>query len=282
MTTTATAFIMQETINDNVIEVDFMGRKHGKDKHKDNTSYSSQVGISKEVYAFTSEKEIEAMINIFNKHINETEGVKRQIACRNKMLFLIGLNVGLRASDIRLLKWSFFFKETTKKEIVINESIGDMNIKVATLRIKERKWKDSYVLQPKKQRKHGKFVKLYFNQAVKKAITSYLDDYPIEDLDNYLFKSRKGNEAISENALWRIIKETAIEAGIDKNIGSHSLRKSFGYHAFHNAEDKNKALVTLQLLFNHSDSRTTLRYIGLLNSEIEEMFYSIDLGLDYL
>ena len=48
------------------------------------------------------------------------------------------------------------------------------------------------------------------------------------------------------------------------------------------AIDKNKALVTLQMLFNHSDTQTTLRYIGIMNSEIEDMFNSVDLGLDYL
>lgn len=254
---TAVAQFVQDFVVDNVIEVDFTDKKTNKNKDSNNAGCSSQAGISKEVYAFTTEEEIKAMIDVFDKHIEKSVGVPKQIACRNKMLFLIGLNVGLRASDIRKLKWNFFLND-------------------------DGSFKDFYSLQPKKQRKYGKFVKLYFNQTIKKAITDYLNQYPVDDINDYLFKSRKGNDAISENALWRIIKETAVEAGINKNIGSHSLRKSFGYHVWHNAEDKNKALVTLQLIFNHSDTRTTMAYIGLLNNEIENMFLSVDLGLDYL
>ena len=258
---TVTSIVPKENIKyhvDNVIEVEFVDGKLSKKKDKDTgNSHCQKAGVSCEVYAFTSEEEIKAMIDVFNKHIEESDGTQRQLACRNKMLFLIGLNVGLRASDIRSLKWNFFLND-------------------------DGSFKDFYSLQPKKQRKYGKFVKLYFNQTVKKAITDYLNEYPVDDMNDYLFKSRKGDDAISENALWRIIKTAAAEAGIDKNIGSHSLRKSFGYHVWHNAEDKNKALVTLQLIFNHSDTRTTMRYIGLLNNEIEDMFYSIDLGLDYL
>ena len=81
-------------------------------------------------------------------------------------------------------------------------------------------------------------------------------------------------------SLWRIIKETADEAGIKQNIGSHSLRKTFGFWCWHQAEDKNKALVILQQIFNHSTTQVTSRYIGILDDELEDMFHSIDLGLD--
>jgi integrase len=173
------------------------------------------------------------------------------------MLFLIGINVGLRASDLVTLKWDFFFDE-------------------------DGNFKDSYMLQPKKTKKQKKFVTLFFNQAVKKAVADYIEEYPVDDLNEYLFKSRKGNNSITEKTLWNIMNDTAIEAGIKKNIGSHSLRKTFGFWAWHNADDKDKALVTLQMLFNHSSTQTTIRYIGVMNSEIEDMFNNVDLGLDYI
>lgn len=216
------------------------------------------AGVSSEVYPFTTENEIELMINLFNIRINEAPTpTKRQIACRNKMMFLVGINVGLRASDLITLKWNFFFDDNGR-------------------------FKDFYTLQPKKTRKQKKFVKLFFNQAVKKAITDYIEEYPIQDMNEYLFKSRQGDSYITEISLGRIIKDAAKEVGIEKNICSHSLRKTFGFWAWHNADDKGKALVTLQMLFNHSDSMTTLKYIGILNSEIEDMFNSVDLGLEYI
>lgn len=251
---------------DNVISLSVMNGKlskkkevrYNKDGSIDKRHSNSVAGVSTEVYPFNTEEEIKAMIDVFNQRIEEaTDDNKRQIACRNKMLFLIGINVGLRASDLITLKWIFFLNE-------------------------DGNFKDFYTLQPKKTRKQKKFVKLYFNQAVKKAVTDYIEEYPIEDMNEYLFKSRKGDGSISEHALWDIIGKAAIEAGIEKNIGSHSLRKTFGFWAWHKAEDKNKALVTLQMLFNHSDTTTTLKYIGILNSEIEDMFNTVDLGLDYL
>lgn len=215
------------------------------------------AGVSSEVYPFTSEVEIKAMIDVFNKRIEEApDENKKQIACRNKMLFLIGINIGIRASDLCGLKYNFFLKE-------------------------DGTFKDSYSLQPKKTKKTGKYVKLYFNQSVKKAIADYIEKYPVEDMNEYLFKSRKSG-AITEKSLWKIIVDATAEAGIEKNVGSHTLRKTFGYHIWHNAQDKEKALVLLMAIFNHSSVATTKKYIGLMDEEIEDVFNSLNLGLDFI
>ena len=232
--------------------------KYNKDGTIKRTHNNKVAGKDSEVYAFKTKEEIDDMINVFDKHIAEaTNEDQKRIACRNKLLFLIGINIGIRASDLRTLKFSFFLNE-------------DMS------------FKDYYVLQPMKQRKQKKFVKLFFNQSVRIAINNYIAQYPIEDLDDYLFQSRKGYEAITVQALWDIVKSAAKEAGIKDNIGSHSLRKTFGYWCWHNAEDKNKALVILQQCFNHSSTQTTAKYIGLLDDEIEEMYNSIELGLELI
>ena len=205
-----------------------------------------------------TEEDIAAMVQIFDKHIAEApDDNKRQIAYRNRLLFFIGMNVGIRASDLRTLKWSFFLN-------------------------KDGTFKDVYVLQPMKQRKQGKFVKLYFNQTVKKAVQDYLFEYPYDNIDEYLFTSRKGEKPIVVASLWRIISDTAKEAGIVQNIGSHSLRKSWGYWCWHNAKDKQKALVMLQCCFSHSSTQVTMKYIGLQDEEVADMYYSVELGLEYM
>lgn len=231
--------------------------RYNKDGSVDKRRSNRVSGVSSEVYPFNTQEEIKSMIDVFDKRIYEAANAnQRQIACRNRMLFLIGINIGLRASDLITLKWNFFLDDN-----------GD--------------FKEFYTLQPKKTRKQKKFVKLYFNNAAKKAVIDYINEYPVDNTDEYLFKSRKGNGAITERALWKIIVDAASDAGIKKNVGSHSLRKTFGFWAWHNAEDKNKALVTLQMLFNHSDGLTTMRYIGLLNSEIKDMFNNVDLGIEF-
>lgn len=216
------------------------------------------AGVSSEVYPFTTQEEIKEMVNMFDKHIKEASDFnKRQIASRNKMMFLIGINVGLRASDLCGLRYNFFVNDNGT-------------------------FKDFYTLQPKKTKKTGKFVKIFFNQTVRKAIENYISEYPVEDLNEYLFKSRKGDGHITEISLGRIIKDTAREVGIDRNICSHSLRKTWAYTIWHNAEDKSKALVMLQQCLNHSDSITTMRYIGIMDEEKKDMYESIDLGLEYI
>ena len=235
--------------------------KDGSIDRRSNNGHNKVVGEDSEVYALRTKEEISAMLEVFDKHIRESaNNNQRQIACRNKLLFLIGINIGIRASDLRTLKWHFFFDKR-----------GDA-----------LEFKEFYTLQPIKQRKQKKFVKLFFNQAVKTAISNYISEYPIDDLNSYLFASRKGEEPIDVNSLWRIIKKTAIEADIRQNIGSHSMRKTFGFWCWHEAEDKSKALVILQKCFNHSDTMTTMKYIGLLDDEIEDMYNSIELGLEFI
>ena len=230
--------------------------------NKDGTINKSRcnkvAGVSSEVYPFTSKEEIEGMIDVFNKHIEEApDDNKMQIACRNKMLFLVGINLGIRASDLCGLKYSFFMNE-------------------------DGSFKDFYKLQPKKTKKYGKFVPLYFNDTIKKAITEYIEQYPIQDMNEYLFKSRKGDGHLTEIALGKIIKNAAKEVGIERNICSHSLRKTFGYWVYHRAKDKNNALIILQTIFNHSSPAITSKYIGLTNDEISDVFNALNLGDEFL
>ena len=169
---------------------------------------------------------------------------------------------------------------TKEEKETINQII--LNLKYSQIENLSKKFKDVYVLQPMTQRKQGKFVKLYFNQTVKKAVQDYLSEYPYDNIDEYLFTSRKGEKPIVVASLWRIISDTAKEAGIVQNIGSHSLRKSWGYWCWHNAKDKQKALVMLQCCFSHSSTQVTMKYIGLQDEEVADMYYSVELGLEYM
>lgn len=270
MTMMNTSNALVEYFDENVIPFEVIKGKHkekneikyNKDGSVRRTKCNKIAGKDSEVYAFRTKEEISNMLEVFDKHIAEsTNNNQKQIACRNKLLFLIGMNVGIRGSDLRTLRWSFFFDKQDDNTL---------------------KFKSFYVLQPMKQRKQKKFVKLFFNQTVQTSINNYISEFPIENLNDYLFPSRKGDEPITVQSLWRIIKDVADEAGIEQNIGSHSLRKSFGFWCWHQADDKNKALVILQQIFNHSSTQVTAKYIGILDDEIEDMFNSIELGLDMI
>lgn len=258
------ALPIRKTTTDNVIKSNLriVGRekkvRYNKDGSVDKRHSNSVAGVSTEVYPFTTQEEIKAIIDVLNKRIEEApDEDKRWIAARNKMLFLVGINLGIRASDLVSLRYSFFMNN-------------------------DGTFKEFYSLQPKKTKRTGKYVKLFFNETVKKAITDYIEEYPIQDMGEYLFKSREGDSYITAKSLWKIIVNVTNDAGIEGNFGTHSLRKTFGYWAWHNAEDKNKALVILQKIFNHADTSTTAKYIGITNDEMSDMFNSLDLGLDYI
>ncbi|WP_260449028.1 tyrosine-type recombinase/integrase [Listeria booriae] len=79
----------------------------------------------------------------------------------------------------------------------------------------------------------------------------------LEDQD-YLCRSQKGiNRPIMRITACLILKELQEQFGLG-NIGTHTLRKTFGYHFY----TQFKVVVALQKIFNHKNQRETLVYIG--------------------
>ena len=84
----------------------------------------------------------------------------------------------------------------------------------------------------------------------------------------YLFKRRKGeNKPITTVQAYRIISEAAKNNGLCE-IGTHTMRKTFGYFHYQQYKD----VVILQEIFNHSLPSVTLRYIG-INQDIIDNSY---------
>lgn len=81
----------------------------------------------------------------------------------------------------------------------------------------------------------------------------------------FLFCSRKGvNSPISTTQSYRIIVSAGERIGIE-NIGTHTMRKTFGYHHYQQYKD----IALLQEIFNHSSPSITLRYIGINQDNID-------------
>ena len=89
----------------------------------------------------------------------------------------------------------------------------------------------------------------------------------------FLFKSRKGeNKPITTTQAYRIMEIAAYRAGID-NVGTHTMRKTFGY--WHYKQFKDVAL--LQEIYNHSSPSITLRYIGINQEDIDKSYQNFSL-----
>ena len=92
-------------------------------------------------------------------------------------------------------------------------------------------------------------------------------------IGEYLFQSQKGiNKPISASQAYRIISSAATNVGLTE-IGTHTMRKTFGYHHYQQYHD----IAMLQEIFNHSSPSITLRYIGISQDEIDKSYYNFSL-----
>lgn len=180
---------------------------------------------------------------------------------RDNMLFIAGINFGLRASDLRKLRFSD----------VINE---DYTFKTS-FSILEQKTKNT--------RKHKKNRYISINKAVIDAITLFLENTPNVSMSDYMFRSisnhgKNNNEPIEVVSIERMLKRVAKKVGLNIKISTHTLRKTFGYHQMAMSGHDSRKLLVLQKMFGHSSPMQTLDYIGITKEEIEDAYMGLNLG----
>lgn len=150
---------------------------------------------------------------------------------RDFLMFVMGTNSGLRISDILGLNVENV-KNKTHIQII--------------------------------EKKTSKFKRFPINIKLKAIIDDFIKDKPS---DEPLFATRFGNRLDRVQA-WRILNLACKEVGLGCNVGTHTLRKTFGYHHYQQFKD----VVMLQKIFNHASPSTTLRYIGIEQEEIDESY----------
>lgn len=160
-------------------------------------------------------------------------------------IFVLGINTGLRISDLLTLKYQDVAEGPNK--------ILDI------IQIKEKKT--------------SKTKLFYINDSAKKALHDYIKETGF-DPNRYLFSSRKGNsQPITRVQAYRIINDACAVARVEGAIGMHTLRKTFGYWAYKQGID----IILLMKIFNHSSPSITLRYIGITQEDINNVYISLNL-----
>lgn len=158
----------------------------------------------------------------------------RYCSDRDKFMFTFGINIGLRISDIVPLK----VKDVLNKTHII---------------VREKKTQHT-----RSQHKVNRFM-------IPAKLREEIEDYTRNmNPDDYLFASKKGGHISTTQAYRSLIK--ASEALGREDIGTHTMRKTFGYFYYR----KTKDLTFLQEIFNHSAPSITKRYIGITREEIDE------------
>lgn len=143
-------------------------------------------------------------------------------------MFTIGTNCGLRISDIVAL------------------NVGDVRGK-------------SYINIVEK--KTGKFKKFPINSKLKPMFEDFTKG---KRSDEPLFTTIFGNR-LNRFGAYYILQTAAKNINLPEKIGTHTMRKTFGYHHYHKFKD----VAILQKIFNHSSPQITLRYIGIEQDQID-------------
>jgi integrase len=178
---------------------------------------------------------------------NQLRGQRRS---RDLLLFVVGINTALRISDLLELQVGYFLDDHQH--------------------IKPRFWI--------KEQKRGKRHEVVINNSIREALTEYLEAYP--GVDNnpeyYIFFNTKTNtyaEPIKRGQAWMFITTICQEVGLQGNYGTHSLRKTWGYHARMNGVD----LALIMHKLNHESIAYTKRYLGITDDELEAVAQRLNL-----
>lgn len=157
---------------------------------------------------------------------------------RDTFLFLLGINTGLRCSDL-------------------------LNLKVGTLRHSKR----PEIVEIKTGKK-----KTLFLDAIYPKVEQYIMDKADED---WVFPSSQNHGAKPEsvNNVYKLFKRIDANLG---NIGftTHSMRRTFGLWYYRKTHD----ILYLMRLFNHSSEEITKRYIGITDEELGDSLREFKIG----
>lgn len=153
-----------------------------------------------------------------------------EISPKYYAMYMIGIYSGLRISDILKLK--------------VRDVRGKDKIRV-------------------REKKTGKEKFFPVNKELAAALDTYCEGK--KDYDYLVPSARAVNKAVSREYAYRVIHEAGEHFGLD-NLGTHTMRKTFGYHFYLQTKD----IVLLMRIFNHNDQSKTLRYIGIEQTTIDQ------------
>jgi integrase len=156
---------------------------------------------------------------------------------RDLCLFTLGINTNLRASDLLSIKVG------QVRRLQVGEE----------LELKERKTK--------------KNRRITINKSVRTSIQGLLASGSYEDSD-YLFQSQRADR-LTVPSVNRLVKQWCRMINLKGNYGSHTLRKTFGYHQHKTFKTP---LPNLMVAFNHSTQRQTLEYLCIQEKEQRDLY----------
>ena len=143
-------------------------------------------------------------------------------------------------------------------------------------------WGDVYNAKTGKYREHivlieqktGKRNIIALNKEAIQALKILQNTLDAVTPSEYIFKSRVGiNQPIVRSYAFRIIKQAVLDLNLEGTISCHSLRKTFGYHAW----KKGVPPALIMSIYNHSSIEITKRYLSIDQDDKDEVFLEMNL-----
>lgn len=182
--------------------------------------------------------------------MNTVQPIKDKKQIRSILLYLhhknyrdygwafLGIHVGLRITDLLKLR---------VKDVLIEKPGGRRQIRTH-INVKENKTRKNRLIK--------------INNPARKFLRDYLTPFKDADMESPLFVSRKrdgkGNlRSITRQTAYAILKEAKEACGIEESVGTHTIRKTWGYWAYKTTKD----IAAIQEIYGHNSAKDTLRYI---------------------
>ena len=165
---------------------------------------------------------------------------------RNYCLIVMGLNTALRISDLLRLKWDNVYN------------------------FKHHEFRTHFLINEQKTGKNN-YVTLNYNAT--DALKDYFNERNPNDHEFIFTKNTCRYRPISRTQAYRIVKTAAGKTVQDEHISCHSLRKTFGYHAWKNGTPP----ALLMDVYNHSSYEITQHYLGIEQDERDEIYLKLEL-----
>jgi site-specific recombinase XerD len=159
--------------------------------------------------------------------INKIKSLLQQKSHRDYVLFVLGINTGLRISDL------------------LNLTVDDV-------------WDGKRIREFLTIAGTPEDKAVFLNNNARDALGAYLRDEELSN-DSFLFGTKKRNKPITRQQAYRIINQAAKDVGVQGKVGTHTIRKTFGYHAYR----KGIAISIIQEIFGHASPSETLKYLGI-------------------
>ena len=170
---------------------------------------------------------------------------------RNRSLFMLGVSVGGRISELLALRISDVYQN--------EQAVSDLLFQKHIV-----KGKEMARMIPINQ--DGK-------QAISELIAWHKEQFFNLDPKRPCFISRQGG-SISRSQAHRILESAFRKAGLNGKLATHSLRKTFAQRCYDASDD----IYKVSELLGHKNVETTKRYIGISYTELQATVRAIELN----